>query len=88
MLKTALALLVMGYMTGLPSAMADDTAGDKVENAASATKTKTKKALRGGKRHARNATGNESKVEDAKDKAKDAQDDVKNEETKAKNQVD
>ena len=79
--------LGLGGVAAIPVS-ADDTAGDKVENAGSETKTSVKKKYRAGKRHARNATGNEDKVQDAKDKVKDAEDEVENEETKVKNKVD
>ncbi len=93
MLKSAFSFFLFGLLAsfiGLAGsvARADNATGDKVDNAASESKTTTKKNLRSLKKSARNATGNENKVEDSKASVKNAEDDLKNEENKAKNQTD
>ncbi len=69
-------------------ATADETVGEKVENAADDVSKDAKKGHRNLKRASRNARGKGSVVEDAKDGVNNAGDDVSHEVKKAKNKID
>jgi uncharacterized membrane protein YtjA (UPF0391 family) len=77
--------LMFGFSFSLPQkAHADESAGQKVNDAAHDTTTTAKKKSRHAKKEVRDATGNHSVKEDVKDSAKDAKDDVSNSADKAK----
>ena len=76
-------------VTGLFSKMAnlahaDETLGDKVQDAGTDVKRDTKKSVRGMKRSGRKATGNDNVLKDGKDALNDAGDNIEAGAKKAK----
>jgi uncharacterized membrane protein YtjA (UPF0391 family) len=82
------AALLMGGAASLPTALADENVGDKIENKYDEVKKDSKKAARKAKRKTRNATGQGSVVEDTKDAAKDTGGEISHGAEKLKNKVD
>ncbi len=80
--------LIRDRVSGMKTAIAEETTSDKIQNEAGDAKTKARKAGRAVKRKARKATGNDSLMKDAEDKAKDIGDDISNDADKLKRKVD
>jgi hypothetical protein len=76
-------MLVLGGATGR-SVFAEESAGNKVQDAAGDASAKTKKVVRKGKQKVRKAVGTDTMGKDIKDKVNDVGDDVSNEANKAK----
>jgi peptidoglycan hydrolase CwlO-like protein len=91
MKKTILSVLVCAAMSltyGLNAVHAEETTGEKIEDKASEVKKDTKKSGRKFKKSVRDATGNHSATDDAKDSLNNAGDDISHGAKKIKNKVD
>jgi hypothetical protein len=82
------AVLVISGLARLNPAKADETAGEKVQNAGTDVKRDAKKAGRDVKRSARKATGRNTVGHEVRDKVNDAKDDVRAGAKKAKRKAD
>lgn len=87
--RTARLLVLAGATLSLaPSVKAEETRGEKIEAGAKDAKTTVKKKGRKLKKKIRDATGNESIVEDVKDGAKNLKDDASDKIDETKNRID
>lgn len=88
MLK-AFGVLVTGAVLGLSgAAFANETTGEKITSGARDVKVDAKKSVRKGKKKVRDATGNGSIVEDAKDVGNNTMDSMDAGAKKMKDKVD
>lgn len=89
MMGKTLGVLVTGAILGLClSAFAEETTGEKITSGARDVKVDAKKSVRKGKKKVRNATGNGSIVEDAKDVGNNTMDSMDAGAKKMKDKVD
>jgi len=88
--KTTLVLAALSALVPLTAVTvhADETASEKAESSARSAKNKTKKNWRKTKKHVRDATGNGSMTEDAKDAAKNTGDAIDDTAKTTKDKVD
>ncbi len=86
--RVSAAFLLSSVLFAATPLRAEETVGEKVQNAAGDVKTSVKKSHRAAKRHTRKALGNDSVLKDAKDKVQDTGDDLSNDAKKLKRKVD
>lgn len=87
-MKTALTTVTLLFLAGSPYAMAELTTKEKVQNEIDDVKTETRTSVRKYKKELRDATGNEDRIQDAKDAVLNAKDHAINEAKKAKRALD